>query len=254
MLFFCCETRVGVSAYLAAQEQLVYENVESSQILNIGQAVVTFDNIMINEEENSSRNTGSRRVQQGVASEEMIQGEQDQNIDETVDLDTEVEGANAGNWENEDQSELENNSDTGEESSDYLKGEEEVHSDESSSSSSVLKVKKRKRGDKTKLKRNLNKKLRMLGKDYLGFTGMGNILKQNQPRGKRKMGPRCESAGCKRSSLRKCSEIMDDEIKQLFEMFWSELSWDQRKIYVANNVIRMNPKRRYTSEPTSRRS
>lgn len=62
-------------------------------------------------------------------------------------------------------------------------------------------------------KRQENKKLRMHGKQYVGFrrpSGQRNTF-QDTKRYERKMGPRCMSNACRNSSVRKCNEIKDQD-------------------------------------------
>lgn len=100
-------------------------------------------------------------------------------------------------------------------------------------------------------KRIENKKLRMTGKNYLGFRKPRHQKNtfHDTPREERRLKPRCR---CKKSSTKKCCEISDQYRKRIFSKFWSEMTWDQRKIYVAN-TIKVFDKKKPVNE-TSRRS
>lgn len=113
---------------------------------------------------------------------------------------------------------------------------------------------KRKRGSHKKWKRNVSKRLRMEGKKYMGYRKNQDKIVQDRPRNERNLGGRCESESCKKYGERKCPDISEDERNHIFKQFWSIMSWEQRKVYVANNVKKIVPKRRYTSNEESRRS
>lgn len=68
------------------------------------------------------------------------------------------------------------------------------------------------------------------------------------------MGPRCTSKFCERSKVRACSEINEEDRKNLFDNFWKTMSWDQRKIYVVSLVDILQTKRKRTTAESSRRS
>ncbi|CAG9837767.1 unnamed protein product [Diabrotica balteata] len=113
---------------------------------------------------------------------------------------------------------------------------------------------RKRKGDKGQWKKNYNKLLRMQGKKYLGYTNPKHErMKQNKMRPERILGVRCESNFCKRSKKRVCEQISDEDRKNLFHHFWSDLTWDQRKIFVSTNVHTTSTKRN-TTENTSRRS
>ena len=41
---------------------------------------------------------------------------------------------------------------------------------------------------------------------------------------------------------------------QIFNIFWKELSWDQKKIFVINNIEKSEPKRRKTENKLTQKS
>lgn len=112
--------------------------------------------------------------------------------------------------------------------------------------------KRRKLTNSDTWKKNTNKKLRMEGKQYLGYTRRNGTVHHNTIRESRKLGPTCQSRNCARSKKRFCSDFSEIHRKKLFDHFWSETSWDQKKIFVASHVSRVNPKRK-TTEGNSRR-
>lgn len=113
--------------------------------------------------------------------------------------------------------------------------------------------KRRHRPSQSEWKKNKNKKLRMEGKEYLGYTKpKGQVMKQNQVRETRSLRPACASERCKKSKQRMCEKLTEEERKCIFRKFWSELNWDQRKIYAISHVNRV-PTQRKTTLNDSRR-
>ncbi len=55
-------------------------------------------------------------------------------------------------------------------------------------------------------------------------------------REERKLGPRCSSKYCMKSTKRNCHNVDEAKRVDLFERFWNDLSWDQKKIYIASLV------------------
>lgn len=106
-------------------------------------------------------------------------------------------------------------------------------------------------------KRKLNKKLRMEGKQYLGFRRPKNqkLTYQDIERHPRIMGAACTSKTCKKSQKRMCNNITELDRKKIFHSFWTNLtSWGQKKVYVANLVIKRETQRRTSEAENSRRS
>lgn len=104
-----------------------------------------------------------------------------------------------------------------------------------------------------KWKKNVTKRLRMEGKEYVGYKRPRGEKVQPQIRNSRVMGPRCISNFCKKSKIRCCDEVGDDDRDKIFHQFWNDMDWHQRKVYVANNVT-FQGKGRPTVSESSRRS
>nr|XP_022900236.1 uncharacterized protein LOC111413475 [Onthophagus taurus]XP_022905178.1 uncharacterized protein LOC111417195 [Onthophagus taurus]XP_022907172.1 uncharacterized protein LOC111418744 [Onthophagus taurus] len=102
--------------------------------------------------------------------------------------------------------------------------------------------------------KNSAKRSRMEGKAYMGYsrTKEGKV-KQNVPKEARKMGSSCKSKECLRVKSRNCSEINDVQRNAIFTKFWSEMNWDQRKVFVINHIEKTVTKRTYTKSFESRR-
>ncbi|XP_022197121.2 uncharacterized protein LOC111054395 [Nilaparvata lugens] len=81
-----------------------------------------------------------------------------------------------------------------------------------------------------------NKKLREQGKQYTGWKKEeSGKSKRGKERKSRKLGPRCQGRGCQRSG-RTCNEVSNDERETIFRDFWTNLSWGQKKTYIASLV------------------
>lgn len=79
-------------------------------------------------------------------------------------------------------------------------------------------------------KRNVNKKLRMKGEAYLGYSrSKQNIILHNVDRVGKSIRPACNSEVCKKSKKRKCNEINEEERLRMFSNFWKNLNWDEKK-------------------------
>ncbi|CAG9764937.1 unnamed protein product [Ceutorhynchus assimilis] len=93
-------------------------------------------------------------------------------------------------------------------------------------------------------KRNKNKKLRLEGKPYLGFSKKkGEKMKQDTQRVERRLKETCKSTKCKKSTKRFCQQFTEETRQQIFSKFWNETDWGQRKVFVSSNVIKQNTAR-----------
>jgi len=77
----------------------------------------------------------------------------------------------------------------------------------------------------------------MKGKDYKGFKkNEDSKLVLSESKSAKKIGLRCDSVFCKKNVIkRKCFTI-----QQLFKTFWDEMTWCERKSYVAA-LCKVNP-------------
>ena len=104
--------------------------------------------------------------------------------------------------------------------------------------------------------RQLNEQMRMTGKPYHGFEKRGNdapSYKQSRPRPGRAMGPRCASRFCEKSSKRKCNDVSDDARENLFNKFWNDMDWNEKKLYIAGLVDAKDTKQKTKESGPSRR-
>lgn len=108
----------------------------------------------------------------------------------------------------------------------------------------------RKRKNKAKpeeWKRNKNKKLRMAGQQYTGFTRKNTgEIENNTKRPARKLGPPCMCL-----SKSKCSKFSEGDREEIFSRFWT-LTWEQKKMYVRSLAQYIEKKRTYTENESRR--
>lgn len=110
--------------------------------------------------------------------------------------------------------------------------------------------KKKRKADENDWIRTKNKKLRMEGKAYTGFSKEEGKIKQNYPRQERRLQETCSSV-CKGSKKRFCSKFSEECRNDIFQKFWQEMSWEQRKVFVSSNVLKQTTRR--PSTESSRR-
>lgn len=81
--------------------------------------------------------------------------------------------------------------------------------------------------------------------------------KQGPDRESRKLGPPCASNACRKSKLRQCQSVEEEEEerKELFSYFWEKLNWDQKKCYTISLVTKSEKKQtRKKPQEESRRN
>uniref|UniRef100_UPI0037E8F1FA uncharacterized protein n=1 Tax=Semicossyphus pulcher TaxID=241346 RepID=UPI0037E8F1FA len=110
---------------------------------------------------------------------------------------------------------------------------------------------KAKIADPTEWKQNKQKQLRMEGKAYVSKRKRDGEIVTKKPRA---VGPRCTSSACKKASNRLCNEIDDEARREVFDEFWQQMNWVQRKLYVAGQVDRDPVERTRAVGSQSRRS
>lgn len=105
-------------------------------------------------------------------------------------------------------------------------------------------------------KRNRQKILRMKGEQYVVEKKRGDGSKHEQikkPREMKEIG--CASKKCfKSKEKRLCSKITNDQRREIFNRFWSDLDWKQRKVFVSTLVSQQPIKEKKTTKAKSRRS
>ncbi|CAB3224987.1 unnamed protein product [Arctia plantaginis] len=96
----------------------------------------------------------------------------------------------------------------------------------------------------------------MKGENYLGYRrdieAKDNAkfkVKQDVFKPARSMEPPCTSAFCKKSKLRSCDNINEQQRQYLFENFWKNMNWEQRRSFITSHVNKV-PKK-ITKNPES---
>ncbi|XP_050498559.1 uncharacterized protein LOC126879520 [Diabrotica virgifera virgifera] len=101
----------------------------------------------------------------------------------------------------------------------------------------IMKSKRKLGQNKNEWKRYKNKKLRMKGEVYMGFSKKSGKIKQSMPRKAKSLKEACTSKKCRNSKLRYCKEFTEQCRSHIFKKFWG-MTWDQRKVFVASHVFK----------------
>lgn len=119
----------------------------------------------------------------------------------------------------------------------------------------LISKKRRKKGQGKPYKwlKNIVKKARQEGKQYYSAkTEKGKIVGK-QKREKRVLKPGCDSNKCKMSKYFKCNEVTESQRKEIFNSFWKNMSWKERKVMIGV-LVEKRPVARRTSDCNSRRN
>ncbi len=101
--------------------------------------------------------------------------------------------------------------------------------------------------------RNKAKACREKGEEYMGFRRVGKTMIQDTMRSARKMKSACSSKECKRVKARHCSDITEDQRREIFKHFWQNTTWEQRRSFITTHVKKSATSRIYTTNENSRR-
>lgn len=71
------------------------------------------------------------------------------------------------------------------------------------------------------------------------LKGMTYVNKKGQTKEGKALGPRCTSAFCRKSTLRECEAIGEEQRKLIFQKFWSMKSWSERRLFVQTLVVKV---------------
>lgn len=87
--------------------------------------------------------------------------------------------------------------------------------------------------------KNINKKLRMEGKPYIGIGKVNGHKSYSEDRSQRLIGePSCKQR-CKK--CRKCEVITDNVRKEIHHVFWNNMNWSEKKAYATALVDQCTP-------------
>nr|CAH7736180.1 unnamed protein product [Callosobruchus chinensis] len=93
----------------------------------------------------------------------------------------------------------------------------------------------------------------MRGEEYLGYSrGRDGKIFHNTMRESKSMGPTCISEKCVKYKNRFCDTILQEQREIIFQKFWKDLDWDQKKIYVTSLMHKKPVSRRYVSGDSKR--
>ncbi|CAH1996927.1 unnamed protein product [Acanthoscelides obtectus] len=86
----------------------------------------------------------------------------------------------------------------------------------------------------------------MQGKDYLGYSRSktGQVLHNSETQC-RSLGPACSSMKCLKYKKRHCNTITHEERLSIFKKIWTDMSWEQKQIYVASLMEKRETGRKY---------
>ncbi|XP_072386755.1 uncharacterized protein [Diabrotica undecimpunctata] len=113
---------------------------------------------------------------------------------------------------------------------------------------------KKGKADFSTWERNEQKCLRMRGKEYKAKKKEKDGSIVTIKRNSREMKPRCISAKCLAAKeKRRCSMITKEQRRKIFDGFWSEMDWRQRKIFVCT-LVNKQPTTQKRTQNKSRRN
>lgn len=92
-----------------------------------------------------------------------------------------------------------------------------------------------------KNKKKKNRELRMRGKKFLGYSKPKDQKKtfHNVQRQARIIGERCKCKERQKGPQNKCFKLSDDQRQTIFKRMWSNLNWEERKVFVCGSVTLM---------------
>lgn len=99
-------------------------------------------------------------------------------------------------------------------------------------------VKRRKRKSLHEWDRNKQKVARMEGKKYKGMKrNAEGKWRMTEDRGKRELKDRGCSKQCNISKVKYCKNISEADRQAIFQQFWKEFTWEEKKVYVTNLIV-----------------
>ncbi|KAF2888086.1 hypothetical protein ILUMI_18087 [Ignelater luminosus] len=112
--------------------------------------------------------------------------------------------------------------------------------------------KRSKKNQENAWNRNITKKRRMEDDEYAGYQRFKTReVKVGIARPQRQISQACAEL-CKKSQKRNCNEFPEDKRLSIFNKFWKNMDWKEKKIYVTSNIEYVATARN-TAGKTSRR-
>lgn len=82
----------------------------------------------------------------------------------------------------------------------------------------------------------------MKGQQYLGFSTVDKVVKQNVPKAARQIGPTCLSAICIKRKVMYCQKFDELTRNNIFKMFWN-MSWEAKRVFLKAYISQIPTKR-----------
>lgn len=125
----------------------------------------------------------------------------------------------------------------------------------SSDEDTVKRRQRKRKPDKENWNRLTTKSRRMHGVDYAGFQrNKDNKISYGIRRPSRKIGDRCTSLTCIKSTKHFCASFSEEERNLIFRTFWETMDWKEKKAYIIGNIVYTKTLRSSKGEEPSRRN
>lgn len=116
------------------------------------------------------------------------------------------------------------------------------------------KRRKKGQGKPEKWEANKMKRARLSGKSYYSKQHVKNKMVGLKKREKRQLKPPCDSKKCEKSQFFQCNVIKKAQREEIFNSFWKNLDWKERKAVIINLVEKSSVARRTQKSDKSRRN
>jgi len=104
--------------------------------------------------------------------------------------------------------------------------------------------------------KNESKRRRLMGEMYTGYRRVNKEktrMVQDTPKQERKLGPACKSKLCSKQKTKNCDQISEQQRAALFDCFWKEMTWPEKKMFVCAMIDVKEPQQKTTKGKQSRR-
>lgn len=98
------------------------------------------------------------------------------------------------------------------------------------------------------------KRARLNGKSYYSKQLVKNKIVELKRKEKRRLKPPCDSKKCEKSQFFQCNVINKAQREEIFNSFWKNLDWKERKAMITNLVEKCSVARRTQNSEKSRRN
>jgi len=104
--------------------------------------------------------------------------------------------------------------------------------------------------------KNESKRRRLMGEMYTGYRRVNKEktrMVQDTPKQERKLGPTCQSSLCSKQKTKNCDQISEQQRAALFDRFWKEMTWPEKKMFVCAMIEVKETQQKTTKGKPSRR-